>query len=692
MGNPLSIVGGDGSGRSPERRPPRPVPSLGRHQLVLAVVLFALIPVAGLDAVWSADEGALLYQIDAVVAGRGWTFPHPFPTADPSGTWFPIHLASWAADAGSGRLGPSDDCRSTVDGCRYIVLAKHAGYLQVTAGLYRLGGYGALIVASVASTVAAAAATARLAAMADRTAAVPALWIAGLASPLFMASYVAWGHTAAAALVGWAAVLLLGADRSVAGRGAGLALLFLACLVRTEAPMAGLAIGFALMAISVLESRPLSPFGRWRPTIADAGLAANAGTASATTAGSDLALVPAAATSARQEPAPSGFLDPAVARTGGMIDAPEGRGGGLEGGARVPTGAQQRQMTDRRGLCTGAAAVVVAVVGVVVDRLTDIPTGGPVEPVGFDEAFGFLAGRIEAFTITWLQPAYGSDPRELLILAAAAMTLVAGVLARRGPTATTATTAALAVAVLALMARFAVAPGALVPGLVTAFPVLFAGLLLLDRRTIVVDRVLVLLISFSLFCGAVLATQYRHGGGGEWGGRYFMVGLPLGIAAATVGLVRAGARLPRPDRRSLGALLALSMALLSMMGLLGLRAVRHQTADLAVEVDRALAAIEQTGDEPVVVTTIHGLGRWMWQDVDRGRWLRVPDGELPTAGRRLRSLGVETLVLVSAEPARQVDLIAGSYRPDVASRSRSAEGTAQPAGGGIVVLTMEQAP
>ena len=638
----MSRGGGGVKTLSPTSPIRRRLPSLGRHQLFLAMVLFALIPVAGLGAVWSADEGALLYQLDAVVAGRGWTFSHPFAAVDQSGTWFPIHLASWAAGSGPEQWGPVGDCWSTADRCRYVVLAKHAGYLHLSAGLYRVGGYGALIAASVASTVAAAAATARLAAMVDRAAAVPALWIAGLASPLFMASYVAWGHTLAAALIGWAAVLLLGSDRRAARRGAGLTLLFLACLVRTEAPLAGLAIGFGLIVVSFAESWAILRSGRPSPTA--------------------IGIEPGAGASGR-----------------------DGDRDGLHEPPSVPS--LISACRDQR--LTGAAAVATAVAGVIVDRLTDVPTEGPVEPIAIGEAFGFLAGRVEAFTITWLQPAYGSDPRDLLILAAAALTLVAGVLARRGPTASTGATAAMAAAVLALGARFVVAPGALVPGLVVAFPVLFAGLLLLDRKTIVADRAMVLLAPFCLYCGAVLATQYRHGGGGEWGGRYFAVGLPLGTAAATVGLVRAGALFARPTRRSLGGLVVVSMVLLSTMGLLGLRAVRHQTANLAIDIDRALDPLERAGDEPVVVTTVHGLGRWMWRDVDRGRWLRVPEGELAAAGSRLRSLGVDALVLVSADPARETELLGRSYRPDTEADGRSADLSA---GAGIVVLTMERKP
>ncbi len=546
-----------------------------RHQLALGLIMVALIPLTGVQAVWSADEGALLYQVRSLAEGGGWTFEHPFPEADPSGTYYPIHLSSWAADTGGDAAGTSDtdganpgagaDAGGSTGGSayRYVVLAKHVAFLWVAAGLYGIGGYWLLILLSVLAGLAAAVATSRLAGLIEPKAETPALWAAGLASPLLMHSYVAWGHTVAAALIGWGTYWLLGDDSGrsatvkdrVRSIGPALAFLFLACQIRTEAPLAVFAIGLAL----------------------------------------------------------------SIRRRGRAL-----------------------------------AVVAVAVTGTVVDRLIDQATGGPIEPTTAEGALGYLTGRIEAFTITWLQPAYGSNPIDLLILVAAALILVGAVLWRRGRQTLPAVQLLLAVATAALVIRLAVSPAALVPGLVAAFPALFGGLLLIERRTLSEDRLAELLGGFVLFCGAVLATQYRYGGGGEWGGRYFAVGLPFGIAVAAVAVVRAGARLGSAERRRTALLMAAPMLITSTLGLLGLRTTRHQTDQLAQDLSAAIDVVATTETNPVVISSIPGLGRWMWADVDRGRWLRVPSDELATTAARLQELGVKELAFVSRHPETEL--------------------------------------
>ncbi len=604
MGTTFDIEHGPADRPSPERvRPAEGSKRLRTHALLLLLLLLALLPVAGHRAVWSADEGALLYQVSALADGRGWRFDHPFPAADPGGTYFPIHLSSWDVDTGPSAAASDGRC-DRPDGCGYIVLAKHSVFLWLSAGLYRLGGYSLLLVMSAVATALAAAATGRLASMIDPRAAVPGLWAAGLASPLFIDGYVAWAHTVAAALIGWGCVGLLTRHHRIRWRSAGLVMLFVACQIRTEAPLAGIAIGLALLAAA-------APTHRSAP-------------GSSPTADADSDVV------GRQTP---------------------------------------RALRRDRAL-TGMAALATVAVGIVVDRATAVDTGGPVEPVGFDEAFGFLAGRLEAFSITWLRPAYGAAPLELLVLLAATLTLVAGVLARRGQARAGVVTGLLIGSTLALAARFAIAQAALIPGLVIAFPTLFVGLFLLDRRRFANDRLAVVFGGFVLFCGAVLATQYRLGGGGEWGGRYFAVGLPLGIAAAAVGFITAGDRFSVEARRRIGGLLIVSMALLSAMGLLGLRAVRQQTEDLALDIG---AAIDESNGDPVVLSSIDGLGRWMWREVDNGRWLRVPEDELATVAARLDSLGVDQIVLITADNQQQLTALDTWYRPSNSLAAPEAE-------------------
>ncbi|MEM7273371.1 MAG: hypothetical protein AAF547_09855 [Actinomycetota bacterium] len=560
-----------------------------RHQILVAALVFGLTALVGGGAVWSADEGALLAQVELLIGGDGWSAAHPFPAADPAGTAYPLHLSSWEDPTVDQAAGP--DCPADGVGCRYVSLAKHVTYLWLAAGLFAVGGYGAILALSALSTVAAAIATSKLAARIEPAAELPALWLAGLGSPLLLHAVVGWAHAPAAALFGVAVHALLVGEgpgrtrsRSLAWRVGGLLALAGACLLRTEAPLAGLALAAGWLGLALLPRLP----GPSRRAV---------------------------------------FVEPAV--------------------------------SARTALAVGATTVAATVV----DRLTDHPTGGPVEPPSFDEAFGLIDGRIEGFANTWLRPGYEVQPKDLVGQVSAATLVCGTVMFRRaGGGDGIDPTPLVAVAVVGLLARFLGSPVALIPGLVVAFPVLFVGLGLLDRR-VRSGPLAAVVVPFGLFCGAVLATQYRGGGGGEWGGRYFAVGLPLAIAAASVGLVRAGRTLGAAERRRTAALLVATMALLNTMGLLGVHSIRDRTGELGADV---LSASVDAGDgdpRPVVLTTMNGLGRWMWDDLDQLRMLRVHPDEVDLVGARLADLGVERLLLVSNDPATDTAALAAWYRP-----------------------------
>lgn len=331
-----------------------------------------------------------------------------------------------------------------------------------------------------------------------------------------------------------------------------------------------------------------------------------------------------------------------------------------------------RSFTTRPAVSTvtGLAAGAVAVAAMVIDRLIDHPTAGPVEPVGFGQAFGLISGRIEGLANTWLRPSYQPELLDLLVVVAA-LALIAGTyVARRAGMAalgseksTRTLTAAAGVSTLCLVLHLFFEREVLVPGLVLASPILFVGLILMDHR-VRSGELAAVTLPFVLFCGAVLATQYRGGGGAEWGGRYFAVGLPLGLAAASVGLVRTGRLLGLDDRRRIAALVVTSIAVLNLMGLVGVRASRDRTEDLGRNV---LAAAVDAGDgdaRPVVVTTIPALGRWMWEDLGQVRMLRVSADELESTADRLADLGVERLILVSTNSVDEADAFERWFAPD----------------------------
>lgn len=569
--------------------PAGPTPRRRRlHHLALAIVLLAVLPVTGTGAVWSADEGALLYQATAVIDGQGWTFDHPFPEADPDGIWFPIHLSSVAAEGG------------------YVVLGKHTVFVWLAGALHGAGGYPAVLGLSVLAALAGAAAASRLAGRMDRRAALPALWLTGVASPLFLSTYVAWAHTLAAALVGWGLVGLTSAwpigpttDRlrpspigaaQIAGAGA----LGSACLLRTEAALAAIAATMALVVVPVFLARVAGPSNE------------------------------------------------------------------ANGGRRLGIGRVGLARLTPSGLGPGVLAGGATVAGVAVDRLTSVPTLGPVRDPG--DRWGGVVGRFEGFAHTWLRPDLSPKPEHLLFLVAAACLIGSAIVARRRRLDEPLVIGLLAIAAVALLARFATDPTALIPGLVVAFPVLFAGFVLVDRGDVRTDVARVLAVFVALSWGAVLATQYRTGGGGEWGGRYFAVALPAAVALASVSLVRVQEGLTGPVRRRFLGLAAVVILLPVVMGILGLQQARERTAALTGRVQDELVD-PGDGGRPVVVTTLPGLGRWSWEDVDEGRWLLVEDDELATVGARLHELGIEQLLFVSGDAVVEREQLADWYTP-----------------------------
>ncbi|MEM9656656.1 MAG: hypothetical protein AAGA65_31570, partial [Actinomycetota bacterium] len=461
----------------------------------------------------------------------------------------------------------------------------------------------ALLALSVLGTLAAAIGASRLAARIEPAAELPALWLVGIGSPLLFNAYVAWAHTPTAALVVWSVHWLTTnrvGSRRIVDLGAGTAALFAACLLRTEAPLAGLALGFGWIGIAVVLRRIGRP--------------------------------------------------------------------------------------DRTLLTSGLAALSATAIGLVVDRATATPTDGPVTPPSFDEAFGLIDGRLEGFANTWLRPAYVMGPMDLLLVVSAVALIATAIFVRRGPEGRALAVPTVLIALGCVAVRFVLAPAATVPGLLIACPILIVGLILLDRETVTERATLATLVPFVLFCGAVLATQYRGGGGGEWGGRYFAIGLPLGLAVATVGLIRAGRLFQPPQRRQLVLMLSAGVLLLNLLGLFGLRETRNRTDDLAATVTGTAVTAGDGDDRPVVVTTVNGLGRWLWEDLDSLRMLRVTSEELPDVGAQLAELDVQRLTLVSLDPDDDLQLISSWY--DLDPQDASVDGASTAAvPGAVLTLT-----
>ncbi len=541
---------------APVRRPgilPRawalPLPA---HVGALAVVLLALVPLVGTSSSFSTDEGAAIVQAQSLSRGDGWLVEHPLPEVDPDGRHYPLEISE------HGERG-------------FVPFGKHPLYPLLLAGADRVGGVTAMVLLSLAGTVAAAGLAALLARRMDRSVARPTVWAVGGASPLLFDGFLVMGHSLGAAL---ATAAVLAAVVALERRSTRLAcavpaLVVGAVLLRTEALF--LAVGMAIVAAAVAVARR------------------------------ELRL-------------------PAVLIGLGSLVA----GGG---GHLVETWWLSRLIGTSRGPVRPA-------------------------PTATDTA-GYLSGRWRGFVRTLLAPTYGGDP----LVATLLLAMVAGVVLmaltarnhpdRRGPLRLSGAMAASA-GVLAVVT----APEAVVPGLVVAFPLAAAGLLMVRRTTVRTAAARIALAVFSVFAVCVVATQYAVGGGTEWGGRFFAVGVPLLVPVLLVAL-----KDQRLDRWVAASLVVCSVAM-ATLSMTSLRTQHRRLSQLTGAADEAGAVVAAgRAERPVMVATYASVPRWGWRSFDRHRWLVTEPKDLQPLLGRLREAGVTRIGLVSPYEARDRALL-----------------------------------
>ncbi len=557
---------------------------LWAHAATLAVVLLALVPLVGVGASFSADEGAAIVQAHSLAKGDGWIVDHPAPQVDPTGKAYPLEL-SIRGDKGTAPF------------------AKHPLYALLLAGADRAGGHLAMVLLSLAGTVTAALLAAAISGYLRPGLSRPSLWVAGLATPLLFDGYLVIAHTLGAAA----------------------------------------AAGAVLLAIRAAESKG-------RPVLAIAGVA--------------------------------GCIAVAVLLRNEAVFW------GLGVGVTLAVVAFRR----RSKLIAGAAVTAVVVAGLAhigeaawFDRLV----GGHAVGLGSSpgSGLGFVAGRAQSLVITWLRPGYGQFPGAELALVVMLGAVVAGtVAARRHPDDRRVIAGLAIVAAAGALIALVVAPTNLVPGLLVAAPVVTAGLVALRRSSLGSVGAQVALGTFTVFALAVAATQYVQGGSGEWGGRYFALGLPVLVPVVLLALAEAGARLDHVTRRvATGGLVVCSLAT-AAMGLSSQADTHRFTAKLLSTINRSGQSISAAGERPVMLTTSGAVPRLAWATFDRQRWLLSDRADLGALTTRLADAGTERVVLVTAH--RDEDVAAAGPRARVVSDDH-------PTGRGtwhVLVLDLPQAP
>ena len=299
----------------------------------------------------------------------------------------------------------------------------------------------------------------------------------------------------------------------------------------------------------------------------------------------------------------------------------------------------------------GVVPVVSAGFAAVVEReWISVIMGGAAtdtDPVGGVSRGGVL-DHLHGFLITVLLPSYRADSAAVLTLGAAVLIVGAGVVMVRKPDDRQGPIVLLAAAVLAGVLRlfFAADP---VSGLLIAFPVLLLAAVVAPWRELRADdRVVALLVAAGTFAMLVTATQYSEGGAGEWGGRYFAIGLPLIIPVIAIALARITDLVDPGSRRTVAVLLIVSLLAFPVLGVRTLRSY-HQFGDRLVAgvVSAANRTPAGDGGPPVVISSDGTTARFALDHLDEERFLTVAVDDVGAYATRLRGLGVDALTFVT---------------------------------------------
>ena len=276
-------------------------------------------------------------------------------------------------------------------------------------------------------------------------------------------------------------------------------------------------------------------------------------------------------------------------------------------------------------------------------RILGRGAGRSISLVVTNQGQSLIGARASGFFHTWLEPSHlpapGGDILILGLFAVIPFVVMTAVNHRND-----ALVVALAGGVMATaISRLLVHPYVAVPGLLMAFPLLWAGAWVLRPR-ILGEAPLFCLLAVAIFFGGVVLSQPPVGGALEWGGRYFALGLPVLVPVVMVACIRAPWTVSRTSRAAIvasAASVSLAFALLAAISL------HHEKSDnhrLVSEIERVSSA---QGANPVIVSVVPWLGRLSWSIYDKTQMLYVPPGDLGMAARRLRDAGVQRLTFVS---------------------------------------------
>jgi hypothetical protein len=151
----------------------------------------------------------------------------------------------------------------------------------------------------------------------------------------------------------------------------------------------------------------------------------------------------------------------------------------------------------------------------------------------------------------------------------------------------------------------------------------------------------------------VLATQYRDGGSGEWGGRYFTMALPIAVPLVLTGLAALG-REVGPRARPVWGSLAVATLLLTILSARVLIDAHRGSLRFADAILASTAVAGDDGEPAVVVATAGFVPRMSLEGFGERRWMLVDregddyEAHLEDVADRLAELGLERWFLITA--------------------------------------------
>lgn len=330
----------------------------------------------------------------------------------------------------------------------------------------------------------------------------------------------------------------------------------------------------------------------------------------------------------------------------------------------------------RKALLRGSLVAAVGLATAVAVRLAEgmwrrAILGRPRAGIGVAASAGsdsWLQGRWDGLYTTWFRPTHGPPSVSAALLVVGFVVVAAtGYLLRtrrRDVAAMTAVGAA-----LLYVARPLLGPNRAIPGLAVAFPVGWAGLWSVHRRTVEGVAARFAAVWSVVTVAAVVLTQYSVGGGLEWGGRFFAIVLPaavpvlLSAATASVAVSDGGATTTPRHRLVIPAAAVVASAALVLASVLTLRRTHDVHRTEAAAMDRAARLVRDRSDErPVVVSTYQPLAQVDWRSYRDYRWLLPAPGTLGEVSARLASAGPERIVFVASDPDEELAAMADGWR------------------------------